>query len=468
LANCYVAELGAKQGGSTRLRSQYWGWQRYGGGPIVWVGVQNYFDDEPFARPFTRTHARYGAPPVTYPDGTVATGYVGSAEDPRNSRVFDAVCAKDILGRVRYEAQYNEPVNRVDPATGKPAGPLDGLKLIPKTNKYAGIFLFQKDSACPAWIDYARASTLLAADSGMDGMWTDNFSPWDSYGRPAVQNAFGEWSVARFRDYLGRQFSSEQLRAMGVDDVGTFDVRDALIAIARRWGWKGEDLRNPVWSDPRWQEEPLWRAYVIFKRQTGTEALAKYYTVVKDAARLAGKEDFLVAGNDIPGFSLGWPRGQLDLVSTELTAGWNLGGGPRGFLLHPVGRFAPFYKLAREHARSRFVNVWLYRGGFEEQLSRPNVVSAMYYEMLATHAMPMFSPGNQRFAGNREADRSFFEFVSRVAPEYGNRVPVEEVGIYYSSSSLLARELPGGTMAFNRQPHQFAFWGWATASIPQR
>jgi hypothetical protein len=109
------------------------------------------------------------------------------------------------------------------------------------------------------------------------------------------------------------------------------------------------------------------------------------------------------------------------------------------------------------------VNIWLYRDGHEKELTQPNLVSVMYYEMLANGALPMFHPENQRMAGTPEADRALFEFVSRVASEYAGRAPVEEVGIYYSSSSILARMLPGGMMTFDRQPHQFAFWGWATA-----
>jgi len=70
----------------------FWNWQLYSGGTIVWVGVHNWFDDEWFAQPYTRTHWRYGGLPMTYPDGTVATGYIGDPTDPRNSRVYDAGC----------------------------------------------------------------------------------------------------------------------------------------------------------------------------------------------------------------------------------------------------------------------------------------------------------------------------------------------------------------------------------------
>ena len=59
--------------------------------------VHNWFDNEWFAQPWTRTHPTYGGPPMTYPDGTEATGYIGDPTDPRNSRVFDAGSSKEIL-----------------------------------------------------------------------------------------------------------------------------------------------------------------------------------------------------------------------------------------------------------------------------------------------------------------------------------------------------------------------------------
>ena len=285
---------------------------------------------------------------MTYPDGTVAAGYDGPDTDPRNSRVYDAACSKNLLGELSIE--YYIP----------PAGsPTNGLVQIPGTGNYAGLLMFKKDATCPLWNDYVYASTLQAADAGVDGMWTDNYGPWDSLGRPPVNHAFGDWSVARFREHLANSFSPAELLAMGVSNVATFDVREYMKNIATSWGWDGSNLNSSVWGNSAWMNDPLWRAYLIFKRQTGTEALANYYSTVKAAALEGGKNEFLVAGNDIPGFSLGWCRGDLDMVSTELSMGWKLSGGSTGITPPPVGRYASLYKLAREHAQSRFVNIWL-------------------------------------------------------------------------------------------------------------
>jgi len=459
---CYIAELAPETPDADHrtLLCSHWNWPKYGGGEIAWVGLHNWFDDEAFARPYTRTHPRYGGPAMTYPDGTPATGYRGPATDPRNSRVYDACAAKDILGRFALEYRFHPEM----PPTGEgetPKVPLAGL--LPVGGRHAGLVLFCKDSACPLFTDYARASTLMAADHGSDGIWSDNYSAWDSFGLRPVQNAFGDWSVARFRDYLKEHFDADSLAAMGVTDVDRFDIRTALRGVLRSFGGNDEDLQDPLWRDPRWTETPLWRAYVIFKRQTGTEALSRYYRAVKDAAAEAGKPDYLVAGNDLQ-YMLGWCRGDLDLVSSEMSPGWGLATGPRGIPLFPVGRFAPLYKFAREHARSRFVNIWLYlENEYAPYRINPGLVNTFYYEMLANDTLPMFHPGNDRVAGTEGDNAAFFAFVKRVALGYGARRPVADVGLYYSSSSVLHTLTPGGIQHHADQPHHFGLWGWATA-----
>lgn len=460
---CYIAEIG-EQGGAefAPILHQHWGWQGYSGGPIHWVGVQNWFDDEEFARPYTRTHPVYGGPPMRYPDGTEATGYDGPETDPRNSRVFDAACSKSIYGDISTEYSFNAAVNAIDPDTGQPVGPLDGLFEV--DGAYTGLFMFGRDTACPHWLDYVYASTHLAAGNGLDGMWTDNYSPWDSFGYGPNQRGFGDWSVATFRDYLAAHFTAAELTAMGVADPAAFDIAAYLIAQAETWsGVSQPHLNHGVWRDARWMDDPLWRAYLIHKRQTGTAALDGYYDTVKQAAEDAGNSEFFIAGNDIPFYNLGWCRGELDMVSTELSPGWHMGAGSRGIMLPPLGRFAPVYRLGREHAKSRIMNIWLYlEGPFASYRLNPNLLSVFYFEMLANHALPMFHPGNPRVAGTDADNAAFFAFVESVQDEWGARIPTHDVGVYYSSSSLLRELAPGGFLNMNDQAHQFGIWGIGT------
>ena len=451
---CFIAELDSpsESPNYNTVNCHYWNWYNYSGGQIVWIGMKNFWDNEVFAQPWTRTHPVYNGPMMSYPDGSVATGYFGDdVTDPRKNRSYDASNSKDILGNLSVFYGY-----ATMPHT-------NGTLYIPETDKWAAFVGFRKDAVCPLFSDFTYASTHYCSDMGLDGMWSDNYSPWDSFGNMPVDRAFGDWSVARFRNYLSNNFTPAELISMGVTDVNTFDVRDELKTIATGWGWDGHSLNHSAWRNTGWQNKDIWQAFIIFKRQTGTDALTDYYDAAHYAARVAGKEDFLIMGNDIPINSLGWPRGNLDMVSTEISAGWNLCSGSRGFMMPPIGRFAPPYKAAREHAKSRFVNIWFYNQGYVSYTDNPNLTWVLYSEMLANHTLPMFHPGNTKVFGTDAVNSDFFKFVSQVESNFGARISVEDIGIYYSSSSILNQMFPGGVKNFDAQPHQFANWGWGTA-----
>lgn len=457
----------------TRVCRNAWGWQSFDGtGFVRWVGAFNYYDPEDFLGPYTYLHPRYGAPPMTYPDGRAAAGFTGGPDQPWTHRLYDATCAKDVMGRVHFEnAELNQETEGTEgaatilaetPDPGYTPEEWAQRRRDQLTRLQTTRFNVGKDSACPLWNGYLRASIRQALDLGIDGVWVDNFSPWDSFGARPLTKAFGEWSVAGFRQYLAATFSPEELAAMGVGDVSRFDVRTYLVDRCRAWGGPPEDFRAPAWGDPRWLDDPVWRAYLIYKRQTGTAALSRYYRTVKEEAAAMGKPDFLVMGNDIPMFGLGWPRGELDMVSTELNWGWSLTGGPRGLMPPPWGSYVPVYRLAREHAASRFVNIWMYAP--KDQLGKPNIARVLYYQGLASHTFPMpHYQARRRDVGDEATDGEFFAFVRQAAPTFGERAPLEDVGLYFSSSSELMTLTPKGFADFGNQTHAFSFWGWGTA-----
>ena len=462
----FILELGpTKPEGDSSVYRFYWSWNMVDtkGGAFRWAGPQNYFDAESFCGPYTRLHPVYGASgrAMTYPDGTPATGYFGNDNtDPRKSRVLDACSSKDILGNVENWLGY------VDGVAGNP---LRSGGLLPVTvsgsTHLAGYLSTAKDAACPMWIDQQRSSILYSVAMGqIDGIWTDNFSPWDNFGYPPVKVAFGDWSVARFRTYLRANFTTAQLTAMGVSHVKTFDVRTALRSKLTALGGTYTNLDDSKWNDASWLDDSIWRAYKIFKRQVGTEALTNYYNVSKDAAAHMGVSDFAVLGNDIPVFSLGYCRGTLDMVSTEVTPGWSMGTSARGFMIPPVGRFAPMYKLGREHAKSRLLNTWMYfNNGYEPYKENPGAVNTVYYEMLANHAMPMLLPGNAGTTQSATINGGFTNFVKATRATFGGRDSLADVGIYYSTSSVIAYMTPAGFYDMNNQPHAGAYNGWGTA-----
>jgi hypothetical protein len=306
-------------------------------------------------------------------------------------------------------------------------------------------------------------------DCGIRGIWADNFGAWDSFGRPPLRTAFGEWSVAGFREYLARRFSLRQLRSMGVENVATFDVRTYLRRVLRdRLGGNDNNLADPKWSDPYWLDDPIWRQYRIYKCEVGRQALQAFYQAFHQAARERGITDFCIQGNDIPIWCFDWPRPEyLDMVSTEFSPSWNLLSGPRGIGLPPGGRIGPLIKMARTHARSRFVHVWYYIPDVPEWYKRYRgnaaVGRVLSYEMLAHHAMIHMAPGNQRIAGTRESHREVTNFIHAAKAAWGDRRPVAQIGLLYSPSSRLVYLAPGELVLFNAQPHVFDLLGWGTA-----
>ena len=451
----------------------FWSWNMRDtqGGPFRWCGPQNYFDTDDFCGPYTRLHPVYGAGgrSMTYPDGSSATGYLDNDfTDPRKSRVLDAGSSKDIFGNFFMDYGYVDGVADNPLRSG-------GLLMVTQNgqNRLAGYIWGGVDMACPMWNDMAHSSALYGTNYGLDGIWSDNYGPWCTFGYPPLGVAFGDWSMAGFRDYLGGHFSASELTEMGVADAATFDVRAYLRGRCLALGGTDTKLNDPKWNDASWLNDPVWNAFKIYKRQMGTQSLSDYYQACKSAAVQMGKPDFFVSGNDIPFYALGYSRGTLDQVHTEMLPGWHMGAGSRGIMMPPVGRFAPVYKLAREHAQGRFVNVTFYlddqflpNNMFNKYKEKMGAISTLYYEMLANNALPMlhlnvgYAP---RTTQSWAINDPFFAFVKEARKIFGNREAVEEVGVYYSSSSLLAFMTPVGFLDMDHQPHQFAVYGWGTA-----
>ncbi len=490
-----------------RIFAAHANWQNFdGSGLIRWVGISNHFEDDPLIRPWTRSHSKYGCGPMRYPDGRIATGFIGQDSkdwdylfgpdvDPRTSRIFDAGCSKDVFGNVFFEYGYNTQVNRIDPKTRKPAGPLTGLVAVKdapigtpdpgftyeewkkaKSAGYAGDIMSGKDIACPIWIEYLDGSIRHALDEAqIDGLWVDNFSAWDNFNSRPIQRAFGEWTVAGFRDFLAKEWLSKlPPDAQKKIDVKMFDIRKYLVNQFHEWGGTGNSLkeagRNRVWVDPRWREDPIWRAFLIYKRRAGYAGLTRYYETVKKRGAEAGKPDILVTGNDVPGFSLGWVRDNLDMVSTEM--GWNHGStfGVQGLLPPPDSAYVSVYRLAREHAKSRFVNVWMYVP--KKNYNQKNLGHVLHYQGLANHALPKAQLTWRSYgltAGTPEGIAEFFGFVEKVEPIFRDRLPLPgKTALLYSSSSQLNDMSPLGFYDMRNMAHSFSFYGWGTALVKRQ
>ena len=175
--------------------------------------------------------------------------------------------------------------------------------------------------------------------------------------------------------------------------------------------------------------------------------------------------DFVIQGNDIPLWCFDWPRPEsLHMVSTEFAPGWNLIGGPRGLGLPPTGRISPIVKMARRHARSRFVHLWYYLDQpYEKYHGNAPLGRVLSYELLAHHAMIQAYPSQAKVAGTVESHREVADFIHAAKETWGDREPLARIALLYSPDSRLTGITPGAVNEFAAQRHVFDLIGWGTA-----
>jgi hypothetical protein len=466
------------------VRRNHWNWAHRElpqGNTLRWVGLHNTINDEDFVLPAFAREKR-GLPMPTYPDGRPAAGWLSDAPYPLNARIYDACGAKDIAGRLRPACEPTAGVNEIDPATGQPKGPTEGLcpavagrddvPLLPGRKPgdtvYCGVLSVHKDLSAPFWLEYARASIREILKSGLDGVWCDNYSPWDNFGYPPVQKAFGDWSVHRFHEYLRAEISAAARRAMGIEISADFDVRRYLQTKAAAFGAKDpSSLDDPAWRDTRWLDEPMWNAFKAFRQKRAQQDLRAFYTVIHEEADRAGRPDFCIGGNDVPLYGLGWVRDAWqDMINTETTPGWHMGTGSRGILMPPQGKMAVLYRAALEHQKGPFSAAWYYLDErYAKYQRKPGIGKALAAEAFANATFLLCDPENKRVAGTLESHAWWNQFVRENEPHFGRREAMADVGVLFSPDNQLALLAPGGFPDMDRQPHVFGHHGWATALI---
>jgi len=462
----------------TQVMRSHWSWTNTAipqGNTFRWVGLHNTIDNEDFVGPSFWRKA-IGIPVPAYPDGRPAIGLLPGKNEPLNARIYDACGAKDINGNLRPAFEPPAGVNTIDPATGRPHGPTEGLwpaaageddvPVLPGLNPgdlvYCGVISVHKDLSAPFWQEYARESVRQIAKQGVDGVWCDNYSPWDNFGYPPVQKAFGDWSVDRFHRFVQSEAGLREELKPGAN----FDIREHLKATAVRFGAKDPaKYDDPTWRDVRWLDDPAWNAFKAFRQRRAQTDLSGFYRAIHEETARAGRADFCINGNDIPFFGLGWTRDTwLDMVNTELTPGWHMGTGSRGIMIPPVGKMAPVYRAGREHQKGPYMAAWYYLNGpYEKHQRKPGIARVLMAEAFANGAFLLCDPGNKSVAGTVESHGDWNRFLSKHENWFGNRGPITTAGVLFSPDNQLALMTPGGFPNMDRQPHIFGYYGWATA-----
>ncbi|MEN8202693.1 MAG: T9SS type A sorting domain-containing protein [Bacteroidota bacterium] len=450
--------------GSSRMLAFAWNWDSQGPGfndhvnSVKWAGMASWVNDPDWQKP---KGIPADMPLPGYPDGTVALGYLNDDDsDPRNALIYDAMACKDINGNISASALSisSNPEGKV-PYT--PPDPGASTILVDDIS-------IRKDMASPWWVERnIRAAAWFMEEQHVDGFWIDNYTGWDFVGTIALENAFGEWSVALFREYL--EAHPVEGETMTVD----YDVREALKKKFLTY-FPGGDPGNLTshttrsqWGNELWLDDPLWSAYKTHKAAIGHRNMNRLFEGIKDTAQALGKvpEQILVSGNDLPSLSYGAFKGtSVDMASTEYSPSYHRG--TYGYCdgIPPYGHTTPFYGMTTSFTRSHVASVWYYlEGPYAQYLGQTHLGELLGYEALTGNVSLNLGEQQPMFPGDDASALKVNSTIERMAPVFGQRVREGMVGILYSTDTEYLYLTPNGFAKGGKNPALTGYFGWGTA-----
>jgi hypothetical protein len=116
---------------------------------------------------------------------------------------------------------------------------------------------FQPDQSDPVWMDYYTNYIFYLYGLGVDAIHRDD--PVVNSNAPRSGGTFTPSSVEYFRNYLERNFTSEELLGLGVEDIARFNVRDHFRMLGAPsdntlWQWRGSPLMAVYRANPQDEE----------------------------------------------------------------------------------------------------------------------------------------------------------------------------------------------------------------------
>lgn len=440
-----------------KLIADPWNWANQGpavnpnANEIVWISAAAMVNHEPFNGDFVWPE---DAMQPTYPDGSSALGWLNdNHRDPRNYKLYDAMGAKDINGDLRI----NEPNWQTAPA-GTDISTLWG-PTVPQadgTIRFTHNFYFSKDVASPWWLEYNRIAIRQLLEAGIHGFWVDNYAGWDYINSTPTSKGFGEWSVAKFRDYI-----KEHNDVLKIDDIDNFDIRVYLKDTFREKfpGGNPDNSGDGNWSSPYWLEDKVWKAYCAYKVDVAHQTMIDFYAMVKEEAEKLGidPDQIMVSGNDVSKLSFGSEKStQLDIVSTEHSSlGWTPDKRFYSDGLAPDGTSAPAYKTMLAYQKGSVTFPWYYMDArFKEY---DTLAEVEWYTALINNAVIKYG---SRSPGTVSKIAEINKNVEKMGNIYQKRHTMAKIAIVRSAQTQGSYWVPRETPFNGKVAHTLDHLGW--------
>jgi len=309
--------------------------------PLIarWFGLFAFMQNPDWS-PFP-TAKDYGLDAFTSPDGKPIQ------ESPEI--FYSVLSCRDIKGEWSFDYFSNEKITDEiahNSSLAKISWQQQGKPDVRGKSGWVTVRLVHVDFANPQLLEYqSREIERLIRRLRPIGFHMDNFG--DLRVVRADASGFGVWSTHRFREFLRKRCSQEELSTFGIADLKAFDIANYIRT-------KGLRLQ-----DPKWTHDPLWLRYLVFKVETGLQYHRRLYDIVKQTGKEIGY-DILVSGNLIP-LSPGsaMMKGWCDIAHFEwsTTKGW---WGMKAMGLPPDGRSGYVVRLGKAISNAGYCWVSLY------------------------------------------------------------------------------------------------------------
>ncbi|MBC8422421.1 MAG: beta-galactosidase trimerization domain-containing protein [Chloroflexi bacterium] len=388
-------------------------WAGYPGtGRRVKYGFQAYYDGQPWMK---------YAPPWSY-------YFAGPWQDPSGNVVTDTI----EVGAVRG---------------------IDGEKIWGESVPPMLAYTYQMDVNNPYWLEYVQKVGEILVDFAADGIHLDEFNVANFYA------FYGYWSRSRFRDYLQEYYSVEELAAMGIADVETFDILTYV---------HEENYDSYPWLARR---DPVWLAYLIFQVEAREDFNRELVRHIKDyAIRRYGDDHLMITANNpplLPVSALSAPYVDVPILEQNVTGWW---GNIPPYGLPPVGKLSGTIKLSRISSHAPYVHYFYgldfaayIRDNFDGQLPS-NLYSVHQAEALANGAMigaEVRESGNPYYLHFPEVRvKGFNDFILRHQHLFADRQDYAKIALIFSERSQVAGFYPHGGYD---EPHTAEYMGWYLA-----
>jgi hypothetical protein len=436
--------------GMTSLLANHWyNWtsgdlSSFGGAnETKWTGVQSFVNGDKWQGEYILENFKNILTP-TYPDGREAIGYLEDETKPYSALIYDACAAKDINGK--WTAVPGTVANG---AGGFATSYVDPYGVTKKITDGA----IAKDTASPFWLSYNTDAINFFAELGTDWFWCDNWNSWDNFGAKPVEKAFGDWSEAKFREYLKAHPEYE------IANVDEFSITDYLKTQIKEYnaGANANNLNDGTWKNQKWTENEIWLAYMSFKSESNKAYNTGIYDAVKAASDKVGKE-IIVGSNDFPYLTInGYDTTKMDLVHTEYMNHYNASTGSIASGDAPYSYSGHTFNLCSNTTRSKNAVLWYYHDSLPE-------MGKMYgFEALANNCT--LYGGGQTTESIELVNRA----IGKTKKYFSGRQIYAEIGVVFCAESETTYFTPGG---IDNKNTAAAYMSWCHAfdelNIPYR